>query len=74
VAFSANGDSPEFALVAMHICRECGAATERSCVNPESIISGLVKCLRCGYEGQLTIEIRERRDSQTEDVGEVPQD
>ena len=45
-------------LIAVHVCRVCGAATERSAVNPDNTITGLVKCPSCGHEGDLNIEIR----------------
>lgn len=41
----------------------CGATTEREQVNPDSMISGLVKCTRRGSEGDLNIEIIERQDA-----------
>ena len=49
-------------LIAVHICRICNAATAREQVNPESMISGLVKCTQCGSESDLNIEIIERPD------------
>jgi ribosomal protein L32 len=45
-------------LIAVHVCKVCGTATERSAVNPDNTITGLVKCPSCGHEGDLNIEIR----------------
>lgn len=45
-------------LIAVHVCKACGAATDRSAVNPDNTITGLVKCSHCGFEGDLNIEIR----------------
>ena len=44
-------------LVAVHVCRECGVATERSKVNDDSVFTGLVRCPSCGHEGNLNLEI-----------------
>jgi transcription elongation factor Elf1 len=52
---SPNNDEP---LIAVHVCKSCGAATERSDVNAESVITGLVQCRVCGAERELNIEIR----------------
>jgi hypothetical protein len=48
---------PDAQLSAVHVCRSCGAGTERSGVSLESMINGLVRCRACGYEGPLNIEI-----------------
>lgn len=45
-------------LIAVHLCKVCGATTERSAVNPDNTITGFVKCPHCGHEGDLNIEIR----------------
>lgn len=47
-------------LIATHVCKVCGSATERSAVNPDNTITGLVKCPHCGHEGDLNIEIRDK--------------
>jgi hypothetical protein len=52
-----HSDRPAFQLSAVHVCRSCGAGTERSGVSLESMINGLVRCHACGYEGPLNIEI-----------------
>jgi hypothetical protein len=44
-------------LSAVHVCRSCGAGTERSGVSLASMINGLVRCRACGHEGPLNIEI-----------------
>jgi hypothetical protein len=44
-------------LSAVHVCRSCGAGTERSGVSLESMINGLVRCRACGYEGPLNVQI-----------------
>jgi DNA-directed RNA polymerase subunit RPC12/RpoP len=48
---------PVVQLSAVHVCRSCGAGTERSGVSLESMINGLVRCRACGHEGPLNIEI-----------------
>jgi hypothetical protein len=56
---------------AIHICRVCGAATERKNVNPGSLISGLIACSHCGHESHLNLEIRgigEKRPAAREDT------
>jgi hypothetical protein len=49
---------PNEPLTAVHVCKLCGAATERSAANPDNKITGLVKCASCGHEGDFNIEIR----------------
>jgi DNA-directed RNA polymerase subunit RPC12/RpoP len=49
---------PDEELIAVHVCQSCGAAIERTAVEPESIISGHIRCPSCGHEGDLNIEIR----------------
>ncbi len=44
-------------LIAVHVCKACGALTERSSVNQDSVFSGLVKCCQCGQERDLNIAI-----------------
>ncbi len=44
-------------LVAVHVCKACGAALERDQVQPEDLLSGLISCLNCGKPGPLNIEI-----------------
>lgn len=51
-------DTMDGKLRPVHVCKFCGAATERSDVNPDNTITGLVKCSNCGHEGDLNIEIR----------------
>jgi predicted RNA-binding Zn-ribbon protein involved in translation (DUF1610 family) len=48
---------PDEELAAVHVCQACGTAIERSAVEPESLISGLIECPNCGHEGDLNIEI-----------------
>jgi DNA-directed RNA polymerase subunit RPC12/RpoP len=52
-----HSDRPAFQLSAVHVCRSCGAGTERSGVSLESMINGLVRCRACGHEDPLNIEI-----------------
>ena len=44
-------------LVAVHVCKACGAALERAQVQPEDLLSGLISCPNCGKAGPLNIEI-----------------
>jgi DNA-directed RNA polymerase subunit RPC12/RpoP len=46
-------------LIAVHVCQTCGTAVERTAVEPESVITGLISCPNCGHDGDLNIEIRE---------------
>jgi len=52
-----NANQP---LIAVHVCKGCGAAIERCAVNPDNTITGLVKCPHCGHEGDLNIEIQSK--------------
>jgi DNA-directed RNA polymerase subunit RPC12/RpoP len=45
-------------LTAVHVCQVCGTEIERAEVEPESMITGLIKCPNCGHAGDLNIEIR----------------
>jgi hypothetical protein len=49
---------PDEELAAVHVCQACGTSVERSAVEPESLITGLIKCPNCGHESNLDIEIR----------------
>jgi DNA-directed RNA polymerase subunit RPC12/RpoP len=49
---------PDEELKAVHVCQACGTVIERSAVEAESIITGLIKCPNCGHTGDLNIEIR----------------
>jgi transcription elongation factor Elf1 len=53
-----KGSSQE-EFIAVHLCKTCGAVTERSAVNADSIFSGLIKCASCGQEHDLNIQIIE---------------
>jgi DNA-directed RNA polymerase subunit RPC12/RpoP len=44
-------------LVAVHVCKTCGANLERAQVQPEDLLSGLISCPNCGKAGPLNIEI-----------------
>ena len=46
-------------LTAVHICKSCGAAIEQFEVLPESLISGVIQCPKCGHESALNLEIIE---------------
>ena len=46
-------------LTAVHLCKSCGAATERAQIPPESLISGVIPCAKCGHESALNLEIIE---------------
>jgi uncharacterized Zn finger protein len=48
---------PAVQLSAVHVCRSCGAGTERTEVSLENMINGLVRCRACGHEDPLNIEI-----------------
>jgi len=48
-------------LVAVHVCTECGGATERANANQDSLITGLIRCSHCGHEAALNVEIRDRQ-------------
>lgn len=50
----------DFPIFAAHICRFCGWETKRASVNPESIISGLIKCPQCNRESELNLKILRR--------------
>jgi DNA-directed RNA polymerase subunit RPC12/RpoP len=50
---------PDEELVAVHVCQACGTAVERAAVEPESMITGFIRCPHCGHEGDLNIEIRD---------------
>lgn len=49
-------------LIAVHVCPDCGSAIERVDANPESLITGLIKCVRCGHEAPLNVEVRDLGD------------
>ncbi len=44
-------------MVAVHVCKFCGAPVERAQIQPEDLLSGLICCPKCGKEGPLNIEI-----------------
>jgi DNA-directed RNA polymerase subunit RPC12/RpoP len=46
-------------LAAVHICKSCGAAIERDQISPEALISGVIRCPKCGHESALNLEIIE---------------
>ena len=51
-------EEPDAELKAVHVCQACGTTVERAAVEPESMISGFIKCPNCGHDGDLNIEIR----------------
>jgi predicted RNA-binding Zn-ribbon protein involved in translation (DUF1610 family) len=51
-------EGAEEQLIAVHVCKSCGAATERSAVYAERTISGLINCPVCGYKGDLNLNIQ----------------
>src|ERR1700722_5270436 len=56
--FEVQMSKHEEGLTAVHVCQACGAVIKRAGVEPDSIITGLIKCPSCGHEGDLNIEIR----------------
>lgn len=53
-----NPGREQLRRIAVHVCRACGRSTHRSEVNQECIIGGFVRCVGCGHQDQLNIEIR----------------
>ena len=49
----------ETPLIAVHLCKFCGAAIERAMIAPEALISGVISCPKCGRESALNLEIIE---------------
>ena len=49
----------ETTLLAVHLCKSCGAATERVQIAPEALISGVIQCPICSRESALNLEIIE---------------
>lgn len=45
-------------LIAVHVCKSCGAKMDRAWIAPEAIISGVIPCKECGVQAALNLEVR----------------
>ncbi len=52
--------NPRADLLHFHVCIHCGHPRRREDVENPEITSGILHCPKCGLDGPLHIEIRER--------------
>ncbi len=50
-------------LIAVHLCRKCGAVVRRDQWGGAPTSSGIFRCLVCGSEGGLNVQIRSEQDA-----------